>query len=265
VSTDDRPSVYQDLHRGQLSRQEELNRTSARRVLSILFDFVRPRSVLDVGCGLGTWLRVAQEQGVPEVAGIEGAWLDRSLLQVAPDLVTTLDLEPGFRLERRFDLVICLEVAEHLPASAAEVFVASLAAHADVVLFSAAVPNQGGHHHVNEQFPNYWAERFARNGFVPVDLIRPRVWDDSAVLWWLRQNILVFANDRGLKENPGLRAEREVARPLNLVHPETYFRQVRAAKQAAELYERLIQTFGDGGEFRVVKLPDKQYSVSRVR
>ena len=71
---------------------------------------------------------------------------------------------PPLRIGRRFDLVNCLEVAEHLDASRADSFVDDLCALGDVVVFSAAIPGQGGTHHVNEQFQSYWQERFRRNG-----------------------------------------------------------------------------------------------------
>src|SRR5262245_51325328 len=205
MTTDPRHPIYDHLHGDQLSRQDARNRASARTILGIVFGYVSPRSVLDVGCGLGTWLSVAQGLGVADVRGVEGPWLDASRLCVDGALVTACDLERGFSLDRRFDLAVCLEVAEHLAAEAAEPLVASLAAHSDLVLFSAAIPHQGGHHHVNEQFPDYWAAHFARHGFRPVDLIRPRIWDDPAVLGWLRQNTLLFAHERAIAANDGLR------------------------------------------------------------
>src|SRR6185437_16419734 len=99
--------------------------------------------------------------------------------------------------------------------------------HGDVVLFSAAIPGQGGHHHVNEQFPDYWSAHFARHGFRPLDLIRPRIWNDNAVLWWLRQNTLVFAHDRVIAGNEKLRRESLIPRPLSLVHPAVYLMKTR--------------------------------------
>jgi len=234
VGMDCRAEVYRDLHDGQLAREEGRNRVSARRILHLLFNYARPNSVLDVGCGLGTWLHVALELGVKVVQGIEGMWLDRSLLQIDPVLITALDLEHGFDLNRRFDLAICLEVAEHLPPSAAGTLVGSLAAHSDLVLFSAAIPHQGGHHHVNEQFPTYWVRRFAEHGFTPVDMIRPRIWDEPNVHWWLRQNTLLFAHDRVLTTNPALGAERAAERPLDVVHPEVYLARIRNAKRTGD-------------------------------
>jgi 2-polyprenyl-3-methyl-5-hydroxy-6-metoxy-1,4-benzoquinol methylase len=165
--TDTRQDIYRDLHGDQLSEQEAANAASAERILDIVMSYYHPASVLDVGCGIGTWLKVAQSRGISDIRGIEGAWLDNSGLQVDPNLLGVQDLEQSFDLGRRFDLVICLEVAEHISAIAADHFIASLTRHAPAVLFSAAIPYQGGHHHVNEQFLPYWLERFARLGFRP--------------------------------------------------------------------------------------------------
>ena len=261
---DRRESIHKDLHGRQLAQEEGQNRESALRILKILFDYVEPKSVLDVGCGLGTWLRVAQELGLQEVHGIEGSWLDTKQLQVDPTRVTILDLERGFNLGRRFDLAFCLEVGEHLSPSAADPLVASLVAHTDTVLFSAAIPFQGGHHHVNEQFPDYWSERFARYGFRPIDLLRPRIWDDRAMHWWLRQNVLIFAHERVIAANAKLQQESEVPRALCIVHPDVYLGRMRLANNLAADYQKLLTTLGHGGVFRVRRQPDGSFNFSRV-
>lgn len=106
------------------------------------------------------------------------------------EIVTNQDLEIGFSLARRFDLVVCLEVTEHLPERCATTFVESLTNQSDLILLSAAIPFQGGHHHVNEQFLDYWVKLFAIHAIRPLDFVRPRIWNDSRVMWWLRLNPL---------------------------------------------------------------------------
>jgi SAM-dependent methyltransferase len=224
--TDAREGIYGDLH-AQLAENEGFNRNAARLILPLVFERYRPRSVLDVGCGLGTWLSVAQELGVAEVAGVEGAWLDRKLARVPASSITTADLEKPLKLGRRFDLAMTLEVAEHLSEKAADIFIESLTRHADVVLFSAAIPFQGGHHHVNERFPEYWRKLFALRGYAVFDFIRPQIWDNREVLLWLRQNILVFARP-ALAEAGGPFAGLPAPGPLNVVHPDMYMGRVEA-------------------------------------
>ncbi len=197
---------------------------SAREIVPIVLALVRPRSVVDVGCGTGAWLAVFQEYGVPEVLGIDGAHVPPELLEVPADRFLARDLARPLHLEQRFDLVLALEVAEHLPPSCAGTFVESLAGLGPLVLFSAAIPFQGGLHHVNEQWPTYWAGLFAAQGFVPVDCIRPRVWENARVQWWYAQNTLLYAHRDALASNPALRCayEASAGRPLNLVHPRHY-------------------------------------------
>jgi hypothetical protein len=139
------------------------------------------------------------------VLGIDGAWISNSPVVCDRSLIKICDLESDFPLDRSFDLVICLEVAEHLSSTAAERFVVNLARHSKAILFSAAIPFQGGHHHVNEQFLSYWVTNFARHEFRPIDLFRERIWNDVQVLWWLRQNIVLFAHDSLIVANEKLR------------------------------------------------------------
>jgi len=119
--TNSRQAIYSDLHGGQLKTQEQANRASAIRVLDILTTYLQPAAVLDVGCGIGTWLSVLSDRGVADLAGIEGAWLDCKDVVCDPALLQVVDLESGFNLGRRFDLAISLEVAEHLSPAAAEI------------------------------------------------------------------------------------------------------------------------------------------------
>jgi len=238
---DAREPIYADLHQ-QLDEQEGHNRESARIILPLLFGRYRPRSVLDVGCGLGTWLSVAKELGVAEVAGVEGSWLDPRLARVPASAITTADLEKPFNLGRRFELAMTLEVAEHLSEKAADTFVESLTRHADVVLFSAAIPFQGGHHHVNERFPEYWRKLFAARGYAVFDFIRSEIWQRREILLWLRQNILVFARP-SFAAPGGPFAGLEANRPLDLVHPDMYMARV---EQLREEHQRFIDALSAG-------------------
>jgi SAM-dependent methyltransferase len=188
-------------------------RESAQIVVPMVNELVRPASVLDVGCATGTWLAEWSRAGAPDVLGIDGDYVDRSALQIPADNFAPVDLQQPFSLGRTFDLVQTLEVAEHLNEARADAFVESLARHGDVILFSAAIPGQGGTHHVNEQWPSYWAGKFDQAGYTAYDLIRPRIWDDTRVMVWYRQNMLLFARGRVFDG---------AATRLDLVHPELW-------------------------------------------
>jgi SAM-dependent methyltransferase len=199
-------------------------RRSAEAVVPIVVELVQPHSVIDVGCGLGAWLSVFRQHGIEDIWGVDGPHIDRRLLEIPPDRFQPADLREPIRLPRRFDLVVSVEVAEHLPPECAAAFVDSLTALGSVVLFSAAIPHQGGVHHLNEQWPEYWAEHFGRNRYVAIDLVRPRIWRDDRVEWWYAQNTLLYVERERVEREPRLRAAYEATRlqPLSVVHPRKY-------------------------------------------
>jgi SAM-dependent methyltransferase len=173
--------------------EETHNLRAPRRIVPFIIDTFQPTSVVDVGCGTGTFLSVFRELGVPETLGIDGAWVDREKLHIPEDTFLEADLEAPIRLDRRFDLAVCVEVAEHLAPEAADRFVKDLCSLSDIIVFSAALPGQGGQNHVNEQPFEYWQEKFAVNDRYFYDLFRPKFWDDDEVDWWYRQNMFLIA------------------------------------------------------------------------
>ena len=200
------------------------SRRSAREILPIVLELIRPRSAIDVGCGLGSWLAVLAELGVQDVVGMDGPYLDKTMMEISPDQFLPFDLTQRIRLDRTFDLVISLEVAEHLPRESAPSFIESLTALGPVILFSAAIPFQGGEHHVNEQWPEYWAELFRARGFSAIDCLRRRIWHNTNVEWWYAQNILLFVRRDYVERSEPLRRQSEKSPPtqLSIVHPECY-------------------------------------------
>lgn len=211
---------------------DQTSAPSAARVLPRVLSLLSARSVVDVGCGDGSWLASLPALGVTDFMGIEGPWISSQQLKIPTDKVRRMRLDQAIRIERRFDLAMSLEVAEHLPAERAESFTADLAALAPAVLLSAAIPGQGGHHHVNEQWPAYWARLFAGHGYSAVDCLRPAIWSDENIAWWYRQNLLLFCDRSVLVDHPSLAA---LAAPSPdsvqaLVHPECFAQQRRYAE-----------------------------------
>jgi SAM-dependent methyltransferase len=197
---------------------------SAEIIVPLVLELVPAQSVVDVGCGVGAWLAAFRKFGVDDVLGFDGAYVDRELLQIPQDCFQATDLSKPLMFPRTFGLAVSLEVAEHLAAECARLFIDSLTRLAPVVLFSAAIPFQGGNHHVNEQWPDKWAELFKEHQYLPVDSIRKRVWRNEAVEWWYAQNTLLFVRADFLESNLLLKAEFERTNPdqMRLVHPRQY-------------------------------------------
>lgn len=210
-----------EYNKGFYDDQELLSLASARVILGELFRRIRPASVVDVGCGLGTWLGACKELGVADVLGIDGAHVEAARLHIPADRFLARDLSQPLCVDRRFELAMSLEVAEHLPADRADAFVVELATLSDVILFSAAIPHQGGTGHVNENWAEYWYDRFRRHGYAMVDLFRTTVWDDERVAFWYRQNAMLYVREP-LLADLGLTPWHQGAMPLSAIHPEMF-------------------------------------------
>jgi len=163
----------------------------ARAGLPLLLGDACPDSLLDVGCGTGTWLRAALDMGIGRVQGLDGAKLAASELHVDPSLIKYCDLREAWPFDERYGVVLCLEVAEHLDARHALPFIRKLTACGDRIIFSAANPWQTGQHHVNVQWPAYWQDLFNTCGFACRDNLRWKIWNASAIEPWYRQNVFL--------------------------------------------------------------------------
>ena len=213
------------------AQQSDGSHRSAAVVVPMVLESVRPRSVVDVGCGVGTWLSVVIESGIADVLGVDGDYVNRDRLRIPADRFQARDLTKVVHLDRTFDLAFCMEVAEHIPPESADNIVETLAGLAPVVVFSAAIPFQGGTEHVNEQWPEYWAEKFAARGFIAIDLLRPRLWNDPRVECYYAQNVVVYAKPEAVSANPRLREWGGSGLPFGAVHPKQYLGLVDPAQQ----------------------------------
>jgi SAM-dependent methyltransferase len=200
----------------------EGSRNSARRIVPLVLSMLNVRSVVDVGCGEGSWLAEFQQNGVHDAFGLDGGYVPTAVLKIPDSSLHRCDLSRPFRLDREFDLAVSLETAEHLPRSRAAGFVADLTRLSTHVLFSAAIPFQRGTHHVNCQWADYWQGLFEGHEYIAFDVVRPAVWDDELVEFWYRQNTILYVRRNAAEANPALRplvlqAQKRVKR---LVHPE---------------------------------------------
>lgn len=210
---------------------------SAIETVPIIVDLIKPASVLDVGCGIGTWSSVFQNNGV-EAYGVDGDYVDRKMLLISRAQFSSCDLSAKIEIPeqwpQKFDIAMSLEVAEHLPESSADMFVRSLVSFSDIVLFAAAIPFQGGTNHINEQWQTYWSRKFGDLGYVPVDVVRPSIWGNPNVAYVYSENTILYIKKEKLSEFPQLQTY--VRDPdsamLAVVHPQKWEKTANPDKQS---------------------------------
>jgi len=199
---------------------------SARKILPIVLDILpHVNSAVDFGCGIGTWLSVFKEikRENCHIQGYDGKWIDQSKLLIPKEYFATIDFEEKIHIEKTYDLSISLEVAEHVPAKNAKLFVQKLVLSSDFVLFSAAVPFQRGDNHINEQWQSYWSTIFLEFDFLSLDCIRPTIWNDDDVEFWYRQNIFLYVKKNKLdKCNLNKELFLNSHFPKDIIHPDNY-------------------------------------------
>jgi SAM-dependent methyltransferase len=240
--------------------RNEKTRHAAGIVLDLLLSHCGDlSSAADVGCGVGTWLAVLKEKGAKRVLGIDGPWVPKEYLEIAQEEFLEADLTKPLKTEQRFALAISLEVAEHIPEVNAKTFVESLTTLADLVLFSAAIPFQGGDSHVNEQWPEYWFEIFGQFGYRPIDCVRPAIWNERTISSFYRQNMLVFANDDAINHySLGELLARE--KPRGFVHPEMFEKKMIRENDLGFAFKLLLSSIKSS--FLSRKHPPRKYTQS---
>jgi SAM-dependent methyltransferase len=196
--------------------------SSAEEIIPLVLKFIQPTSVIDIGCGIGTWLTVWKKYGLKNIRGVDGAYIDENSLLIPIEEFKVFDLEQGYSSDEKYDLVTCLEVAEHISESSAKNLIHSLCKLSDVVLFSAAVPGQEGTLHINEQYPTYWINLFKQNEYIPIDCLRQTLWANKKVSFWYKQNIMFFVKQENISHYDKLKEEAQNTNIdfINIIHPE---------------------------------------------
>lgn len=203
-----------------------LTRYAAETILAIVQHAIpEVKAAIDIGCGVGTWLNVLRERGTSHILGVDGNWVPTESLVIPSECYMRCDLSKDtVQLDARYDLVISLEVAEHLPSEGADQFIMQLTQLGDFVLFSAAIPGQGGTNHINEQWPEYWTGLFQTRGYAVFDIIRTNIWTDEEIPVHYRQNILLFVKHERV---PDLKIRSGTEGPLAIVHPQLFMNKLQ--------------------------------------
>jgi len=194
---------------------------SANILVPLLLASLPVDSVIDFGCGRGMWLQPFLAAGRSDILGIDGAYVGADTLVIPSDHFLARDITQSVDLERRFDLAVCLEVGEHLPPAASGTLVDNLVRHSPLVLFSAAVPGQGGVDHINEQPLDFWRGLFGERGFLAFDPFRPRLRGRADVEPWYRFNVLLYVREDHVARLPAEIADSllQADRPVPDVSP----------------------------------------------
>ena len=218
---------------------------SARAIVPMVLHYFSVGSVVDIGCGIGTWLKVFEENGVPDILGIDGPHIDQNMLIIQKEKFLAADLRSQLNIPGRYDLAVSLEVAEHLPEELSTAFVMRLTAAAPIVLFSAAVPGQPGIEHINAQWQDYWRTIFRDRSYVALDLVRPMIWGRQDVDYWYQQNTIIYCHDTIAAARSDLPWAFEKT-SLNIVHPALY-------EQITQDYEERIKTLSNPSFGNVIR------------
>lgn len=167
---------------------------SPKIICPVLYNIFKPKSVVDIGCGIGNFLNQFKKLGVEKILGLDGIWADKYQISnnISLDNFIEYNLDEVFTPNQKYDIAISLEVAEHIDEKYADNFIKTLTNCSDNIVFSAAIPLQGGQNHLNEQWNNYWIKKFELNDYVCMDFLRNEIWDYEDVFWWYKQNILFF-------------------------------------------------------------------------
>lgn len=172
----------------------------AKRIVPFInFLFPCIKTVVDIGCGTGAFLSYFAKQG-KYIKGYDfGEGLKNNLIIDKSNFIEQ-DLTKPIDVKEKVDLCISLEVAEHIDKNYEDIFILNLINFSDIILFSAAIPNQGGTNHINCQWPDHWGIIFSKYGYFCYDILRPIFWEDNEIPWWYRQNIMLFINNNSKVE-----------------------------------------------------------------
>ena len=210
--------------------QDSWTRPAARAVMEVLFEHYKPESVVDLGCGSAICLDMLKNEfNVSQILGVDGDWIKEEQLLISKENFHRHNFEKPLKLDKRFDLAVSMEVAEHLHEPFAKGFIESLTGLSDVVVFSAAVPGQDGFNHYNEQWQSYWADIFAKFDYGAIDLFRDKLWQQENIRTDYKQNSMLYVHNKLLKDENSIWNKLSCNQEdivFNRIHPDLFLRRL---------------------------------------
>jgi SAM-dependent methyltransferase len=157
--------AYYYLHDcGQPYQRDEVWLSFFTKVAEYIDIDIHPRTVLDAGCAMGFLVEKLRERGI-EAYGIDiSEYAVQNVHESVRDFCQIGFITTPF--PRRYDLIVSIEVLEHLPAVQAREAIANFCQHTDQVLFSSTPLDYREATHINVNPPEHWAELFAKQGFI---------------------------------------------------------------------------------------------------
>ncbi|MFA5109565.1 MAG: methyltransferase domain-containing protein [Patescibacteria group bacterium] len=180
----------------------KLEAPAAARFVEIILKYYAPKSVVDIGCGVGLYLKEFAERGIEDLLGLDGSPAAAEEFLFNRDHLVIFDLAGRYRFEKKYDLGLCLEVAEHLREEDADTLVGTVTDAADDIIFTAAVCGQGPRSigHINEQPSDYWIKKFKSKNFSYLKSRTEKMKKEmkaKGVVWWLVNNLMIFSQNKG--------------------------------------------------------------------
>lgn len=199
---------------------------SVNALMPIIMAKYHPQTIVDVGCGEGLWLKKAKEidPGVG-IVGIDSSPDVRKILEIPQDSYYECDLHQGIPNNPlfKYDLALCLEVAEHIAPNDGYKLVEWLCNNATIIVWSAAIPGQTGVGHINEQWQHFWEVSFARYSYEASLDLRNEIWEEGLIAPYYRQNIIEYHN-----VGPFLPVHKN---NIDVVHPEMWEYKILSMKK----------------------------------
>jgi SAM-dependent methyltransferase len=170
----------------------------AEKFCGLFIKYFNPKSVIDFGCGIGNILCWFEKRGI-DILGIDGSKACYKHTLFSKKKFLLFDLRNSYKIQEKYDLCICLEVAEHIEEKYSDTLVDSLTSASDNIVFSAARPTQGGTHHVNLKPYEWWIKKFTKRGFkLDQELtndFKKQMHDIPTMPGYYVNNLMIFKNE----------------------------------------------------------------------